>query len=33
MLLDGAVVHSVISGNGDALREARAALPALISAP
>ena len=33
MLLDGAVVHSVIRGNGDPLREARAALPALISAP
>ena len=33
MLLDGAVVHSVIRGNGDPLREARAALPALITAP
>jgi AcrR family transcriptional regulator len=33
MLLDGAVVHSVVSGNGDALREARAALPTLISGP
>ena len=33
MLLDGAAVHSVIRGNGDPLREARAALPALISAP
>jgi AcrR family transcriptional regulator len=33
MLLDGAVVHSVIRGNGDPLREARAALPALISTP
>jgi AcrR family transcriptional regulator len=33
MLLDGAVVHSVIRGNGDPLREARAALPGLISAP
>jgi AcrR family transcriptional regulator len=33
MLLDGAVVHAVIGGNGDPLREARAALPALISAP
>src|SRR4029077_16536173 len=33
MLLDGALVHSVIRGNGDRLREARAALPALISAP
>jgi AcrR family transcriptional regulator len=32
MLLDGAVVHSVIRGNGDPLREARAALPGLISA-
>jgi AcrR family transcriptional regulator len=32
MLLDGAVLHSVIRGNGDPLREARAALPALISA-
>jgi AcrR family transcriptional regulator len=33
MLLDGAVVHSVIRGNGDPLREACAALPGLISAP
>ena len=33
MLLDGAAVHSVIRGNGDPLREARAALPELISAP
>jgi AcrR family transcriptional regulator len=33
MLLDGAVVHSVIRGKGDPLREARAALPGLISAP
>ena len=33
MLLDGAVVHSVIRGNGDPLRAARAALPGLISAP
>lgn len=33
ILLDGAVVHSVIRGNGDPLREARAALPELISAP
>jgi AcrR family transcriptional regulator len=32
MLLDGAVVHSVIRANGDPLREARASLPALISA-
>jgi len=32
MLLDGAVVHSVIRGNGDPLRDARAALPALIHA-
>jgi len=32
MLLDGAVVHSVIRGTGDPLREARAALPGLISA-
>jgi AcrR family transcriptional regulator len=32
MLLDGAVVHAVIRGNGDPLREAQAALPALISA-
>ena len=33
MLLDGAAVHSVIRGNGDPLRAARAALPGLISAP
>ena len=33
MLLDGAAAHSVIRGNGDPLREARAALPGLISAP
>jgi AcrR family transcriptional regulator len=33
MLLDGAVVHAVIRGNGDPLREARAALPGLIAAP
>jgi AcrR family transcriptional regulator len=33
MLLDGAVVHSVIRGNGDPLRHARAALPALLPAP
>ena len=33
MLFDGAVVHSVIRGNGDPLREARAALPALLPAP
>jgi AcrR family transcriptional regulator len=33
MLLDGAVVHSVIRGNGDPVRAARAALPGLISAP
>ena len=33
MLLDGAVVHSVIRGTGDPLREARAALPGLISGP
>src|ERR1700733_2815516 len=32
MLLDGAVAHSVIRGNGDPLREARAALPGLVSA-
>jgi AcrR family transcriptional regulator len=32
MLLDGAVVHSVLRGNGDPLRDARAALPGLISA-
>ena len=33
MLLDGAVVHAVIRGNGDPVREARAALPGIISAP
>ena len=33
MLLDGAVPHSVIRGNGDPLRQACAALPGLISAP
>jgi AcrR family transcriptional regulator len=33
MLLDGAIVHAVIRGNGDPLRQARAALPDLISAP
>jgi AcrR family transcriptional regulator len=33
MLLDGAVVHAVIRGNGDPVREARAALPGLIFAP
>jgi AcrR family transcriptional regulator len=33
LLLDGAVVHSVIRGNGDPLREARDALPGLITAP
>jgi AcrR family transcriptional regulator len=33
MLLDGAIVHAVIRGNGDPLRQARAALPELISAP
>jgi AcrR family transcriptional regulator len=33
MLLDGAVVHSVIRGNGDPLRKARDSLPGLISAP
>ena len=33
MLWDGAVVHSVIRGNGDPVREAGAALPALISGP
>ena len=33
MLLDGAVVHAVIRGNGDPVREARVALPGLISAP
>ncbi len=30
MLLDGALVHSVIRGNGDPLREARAAVSGLI---
>lgn len=33
MLLDGAVVQPVIRGNGDPLRQARAALPGLISTP
>jgi AcrR family transcriptional regulator len=33
MLLDGAVIHAVIRGNGDPLREARAAVPALLPAP
>jgi len=33
MLLDGAIIHAVIRGNGDPLREARAAVPGLISAP
>jgi AcrR family transcriptional regulator len=33
MLLDGAAVHAVIRGNGDPLREARAAVPALLSIP
>src|SRR5882724_6651147 len=33
MLLDGAIVHSVIRGNGDPLRDARAAVPALLPAP
>jgi hypothetical protein len=32
MLLDGAVVHSVIRGDGEPVRQARAALPGLISA-
>ena len=32
MLWDGAVVHSVIRGNGDPLRDARAAVPALLPA-
>jgi hypothetical protein len=31
MLLDGAAAHALIRGNGDPLREARAALPGLIS--
>jgi AcrR family transcriptional regulator len=30
MLLDGAIIHAVIRGNGDPLREARAAVPALL---
>jgi hypothetical protein len=33
MLLDGAAAHAVIRGNGDPLRETRAALPGLFSAP
>jgi AcrR family transcriptional regulator len=33
MLLDGATVHAVIRGNGDPLREARAAVPGLLPAP
>src|SRR4029079_16015902 len=33
MLLDGALVQSVIRGNGDPVREARAALPGLIAGP
>src|SRR4029077_4632705 len=33
MLLDGAIVHSVIRGNGDPVRAACAALPGLISGP
>jgi len=33
MLLDGAAVHSVVRGNGDPLRAARAAVPGLITAP
>ena len=33
MLLDGAAVHSVVRGNGDPLRAARAAVPRLITAP
>jgi len=32
MLLDGGIIHAVIRGNGDPLREARAALPGFISA-
>jgi AcrR family transcriptional regulator len=32
MLLDGALVHSVIHGDGDPVRAARAALPGLVSA-
>jgi hypothetical protein len=31
MLLDGAAAHALIRGNGDPLREARAALPGLLS--
>jgi hypothetical protein len=31
MLLDGAAAHAVICGNGDPLREARAALPGVLS--
>ena len=33
MLLDGAMIHAVIRGNGDPLREARAAVTALLPAP
>jgi AcrR family transcriptional regulator len=33
MLLDGAIIHAVIRGNGDPLREARSAVPALLSIP
>jgi hypothetical protein len=33
MLLDGAVTHAVIRGNGDPLRQARDALPGIILAP
>jgi AcrR family transcriptional regulator len=33
MLLDGAAAHAVIRGNGDPLREARAALPGLLPTP
>ena len=33
MLLDGAIIHAVIRGNGDPLRDARAAVPALLPAP
>ena len=33
MLLDGAAAHALIRGNGDPLREARAALPGLLSTP
>jgi AcrR family transcriptional regulator len=32
MLLDGGIIHAVIRGNGDPLREARAAADVLISA-